>query len=86
MYQLCKKYGVLILEDDPYYYLQYHKGPGGTPGGLQDLGASYLSLDTDGRVVRLDSFAKACFTSFLRNALIFLAGLVMDVLVVVFLL
>lgn len=26
--------------------------------GLWNLGKSYLSLDTDGRVVRLDSFAK----------------------------
>ena len=26
--------------------------------GLGNLGKSYLSLDTDGRVVRLDSFAK----------------------------
>ena len=30
----------------------------GRPLGLQNLGQSYLSLDTDGRVVRLDSFAK----------------------------
>ena len=27
--------------------------------GLQNLGCSFLSLDTDGRVVRLDSVAKA---------------------------
>ena len=29
------------------------------PRGLAGLGASYLSLDVDGRVIRLDSFAKA---------------------------
>ena len=58
------------MEDDPYYYLQF--GPGGveggggdgdaaslaTPRGLHNLGPSYLSLDVDGRVVRLDSFSK----------------------------
>ena len=32
-------------------------GSGDVPG-LWKLGKSYLSLDTDGRVVRLDSFAK----------------------------
>eukprot|EP00884_Botryococcus_braunii_P000742 jgi/Botrbrau1/10669/Bobra.53_2s0024.1 len=58
VYKLCQQYGILILEDDPYFYLQFKRGPGGTPGGLQNLGTSYLSLDTDGRVIRLDSFAK----------------------------
>ena len=48
---------MLILEDDPYFYLQFAPG-GGAPRGLSDLGASYLSMDTDGRVIRLDSFAK----------------------------
>lgn len=64
MYKLCQQYGVLILEDDPYFYLQFKRGPGGTPGGLQNLGASYLSLDTDGRVIRLDSFAKVFILPF----------------------
>ena len=32
----------------------------GNVPGLQNLGSSFLSLDTDGRVVRLDSVAKAC--------------------------
>lgn len=88
MYQLCKEYGVFILEDDPYYYLQYHRGPDGTPGGLQELGTSYLSLDTDGRVIRLDSFAKACFPSLLHTlklSRLGLTGLARDVLVDVFL-
>ena len=48
---------MLILEDDPYFYLQFAPG-GGAPRGLSDLGASYLSMDADGRVIRLDSFAK----------------------------
>ena len=48
---------MLILEDDPYFYLQFAPG-GGAPRGLNGLGASYLSMDADGRVIRLDSFAK----------------------------
>ena len=45
------------MEDDPYYYLQFSPG-GGQPKGLHDLGRSYLSMDVDGRVVRMDSFSK----------------------------
>ena len=44
------------MEDDPYYYLQFK--PGQPPQGLNDLGASYLSMDTENRVLRLDSFSK----------------------------
>jgi hypothetical protein len=33
-------------------------GAAGEVPGLQNLGCSFLSLDTDGRVVRLDSVAK----------------------------
>jgi DNA-binding transcriptional MocR family regulator len=58
IYALCRRHGVLILEDDPYFYLQFAPG-GGAPRGLRGLGESYLSLDADGRVIRLDSFSKA---------------------------
>jgi kynurenine/2-aminoadipate aminotransferase len=47
----------VIIEDDPYYYLQYKVGE--PPRGYNNLGESYLSMDTDGRVIRLDSFSKA---------------------------
>ena len=57
VYALCREHGVLILEDDPYFYLQFEAG-GGAPRGLSRLGASFLSMDVDGRVIRLDSFAK----------------------------
>lgn len=133
VYRLCQRYGILLLEDDPYFFLQYPQGPGDQPArpcpsllppslvpvalqtpplrllphrqdlcpaelllcvalplpfrrtafashahtpavplrrvcpppadavpglhGLRGAG-SYLSLDTDGRVVRIDSFAK----------------------------
>ncbi|KAJ3303347.1 hypothetical protein HDV03_003996 [Kappamyces sp. JEL0829] len=48
VYAVCSKYNVLILEDDPYYYLQYD----------QPLEQSYFSMDRDGRVLRFDSFSK----------------------------
>ena len=60
IYSMCRQHDVIILEDDPYFYLQFANG--GAPQGLQDLGQSYLSLDVDGRVVRLDSFSKVSFT------------------------
>ncbi|RCH85795.1 hypothetical protein CU098_003180 [Rhizopus stolonifer] len=48
VYNICSKYDIMILEDDPYYYLQFDKQR--TP--------SYLSLDVDGRVLRCDSMSK----------------------------
>ncbi|KAI9822668.1 MAG: hypothetical protein M1827_000387 [Pycnora praestabilis] len=76
IYKLCQKYDIIIIEDDPYWYLQYPSGkkangvqqPASTPtsdGGkssgyafLDSLVPSYLSVDTEGRVVRLDTFSK----------------------------
>eukprot|EP00835_Amoeboradix_gromovi_P001356 NODE_60_length_25605_cov_0.732377.p5 type:complete len:393 gc:universal NODE_60_length_25605_cov_0.732377:25107-23929(-) len=46
--ELAVKHDFVILEDDPYYYLQY------TPERLP----SYLSLDTTGHVLRFESFSK----------------------------
>lgn len=48
VYDIARKHGLLIIEDDPYYYLQY--GAERTP--------SLFSMDTDGRVIRCDSFSK----------------------------
>lgn len=82
IYALCQKYDIIIVEDDPYYHLQYpsaerleahyrgkqHDAPSplqgysGRSSGfefLDSLVPSYLSLDTDGRVVRLDTFSKS---------------------------
>ena len=56
IYRICQEFDILIMEDDPYYYLQYT--PGKPPRGLQGLGTSYLKLDTHCRVMRLDSFSK----------------------------
>lgn len=80
IYAVCSKYDVVIVEDEPYWYLQFpsaaieeaksrglpppmptpqHK-PGRSSGYafLDSLTPSFLSLDTDGRVVRLDTFSK----------------------------
>lgn len=62
---------MVIVEDDPYYFLQY---PGYSPQGvdqpfqlksteefLNSLTPSFLSIDTQGRVIRLESFSKTLF-------------------------
>eukprot|EP00937_MAST-01D_sp_MAST-1D-sp2_P006379 g6379.t1 len=56
---------LIVLEDDPYYYLQFGDGPGAALPGESAAGAreggrvpSLLSLDVDGRVLRFDSFSK----------------------------
>ncbi len=84
IYALCVKYDILIIEDDPYWYLQYPSAnpsslaARGTPTStdaqpgernynspkssgfdfLDSLVPSYLSVDTQGRVIRLDTFSK----------------------------
>eukprot|EP00887_Chlorella_sp_A99_P007988 scaffold12.g7988.t1 len=66
VYAIARRYGLLILEDDPYVYLQFKLAPDGKPvppeemPGLRGIAAdgSYLSLDVDGRVIRVDTFAK----------------------------
>ncbi|KAI9750829.1 MAG: hypothetical protein M4579_006291 [Chaenotheca gracillima] len=80
LYQVCHEFDVIIIEDDPYWYLQYPsaldsekvRGEGAKGASLEPLKGhrssgfsfldslvpSYLSVDTDGRVVRLDTFSK----------------------------
>ncbi|ANB11121.1 bifunctional 2-aminoadipate transaminase/aromatic-amino-acid:2-oxoglutarate transaminase [Sugiyamaella lignohabitans] len=80
IYKVCSKYDVVIIEDEPYWFLQYPAAdeedpnppstdPGSTDGHagtkkssgyefLDSLVQSYLEIDTDGRVVRLDTFSK----------------------------
>jgi DNA-binding transcriptional MocR family regulator len=91
IYSLCSKYDIIIVEDDPYWYLQF---PSSTALNttttsdstntsfnpdvpmfanaepvpenwkrsgydfLDSLVPSSLSIDTDGRVIRLDTFSK----------------------------
>lgn len=62
IYAVCRKYDIFIIEDDPYFFLQmpeYDPAANTTETKLYDnLVPSFLSMDTDGRVVRLDSFSK----------------------------
>jgi DNA-binding transcriptional MocR family regulator len=67
IYALCVLYDIIIVEDDPYWYLQYPSStptPAPTPlkssgfAYLDSLIPSYLSIDYQGRVVRLDTFSK----------------------------
>ena len=48
IYSICSEHDILILEDDPYFYLHFSSEP------MQ----SFLSIDVDGRVIRFDSFSK----------------------------
>ncbi|KAJ1723513.1 hypothetical protein LPJ53_002170 [Coemansia erecta] len=69
LYRVAQRHDLVLIEDDPYYYLQFgaYMDPAtvtdaseryaGLPG-LSALQPSLLSLDTDGRVIRLDSFSK----------------------------
>nr|XP_036854732.1 kynurenine/alpha-aminoadipate aminotransferase, mitochondrial isoform X1 [Manis javanica] len=48
IYEVARKYDFLIVEDDPYYFLQFTK----------PWAPTFLSMDIDGRVIRADSFSK----------------------------
>ncbi|KAK3925384.1 Kynurenine/alpha-aminoadipate aminotransferase, mitochondrial [Frankliniella fusca] len=48
IYKLAQDFDLIILEDDAYYYLHF----------FEDNPTSILSMDTDGRVIRFDSFSK----------------------------
>ena len=70
IYQIASEYNLIILEDDPYYWMQF----GGNDeeqgqGREQEQGQeqeqnqsnrtkSFLSMDVEGRVLRFDSFSK----------------------------
>ncbi|KAF3770765.1 PLP-dependent transferase [Cryphonectria parasitica EP155] len=83
LYAVCSKFDVIIVEDDPYWYLQFpsaaseeSKSRNRPPVAdafsesslknnkssgyefLDSLVPSFLSVDVDGRVVRLDTFSK----------------------------
>ncbi|XP_034413030.1 kynurenine/alpha-aminoadipate aminotransferase, mitochondrial [Cyclopterus lumpus] len=48
VYKLARQYDMLIIEDDPYYFLQFDK----------PWAPTFLSMDVDGRILRTDSFSK----------------------------
>ncbi|KAJ2692435.1 hypothetical protein GGH99_001735 [Coemansia sp. RSA 1285] len=76
IYAVACKHNLAIIEDDPYYFLQFAPFSTGRSlenavgaAGLLDVDSgeqqqvgplvpSLLSLDTEGRVIRLDSFSK----------------------------
>lgn len=59
IYRVCQKHGIFIVEDDPYHYLQFSlENPESQPGVSALETHSFLPFDVDGRVVRLDTFAK----------------------------
>lgn len=74
VYAICQKHDIFIIEDEPYYFLQMDpyvpgaakasKGapqpphPETIPEFLSSLVPTLLSMDVDGRVLRMDSFSK----------------------------
>ncbi|KAH0547894.1 hypothetical protein GP486_008366, partial [Trichoglossum hirsutum] len=68
LYRVAQKHDLYILEDEPYYFLQMQPytsddvPPAPLPRTYEDfleaLVPSLLSMDVDGRVMRLDSFSK----------------------------
>jgi aromatic amino acid aminotransferase I / 2-aminoadipate transaminase len=69
VYAVCSKHDVIILEDEPYYYIQMppyspSRGNDDSDGQespeefLKSLLPTLLSMDVDGRVLRMDSFSK----------------------------
>jgi len=79
VYELCRRFDVWIMEDDPYHYLQWRennatgnaggKGVGddvhrealgltGLLAGAGRVAISYLGMDVDQRVIRVDTFSK----------------------------
>jgi len=47
IFEIARLYDIVIIEDDPYYFIQF-----------EDSIPSYQSMDTEGRVIRTDSFSK----------------------------
>ncbi|KAJ4264432.1 hypothetical protein NW762_005632 [Fusarium torreyae] len=70
LYAVCVEFDIVIVEDDPYYCLQYPKStpnadntfqPVSSETFINSLVPSFLSIDTQGRVIRLESFSKTLF-------------------------
>jgi DNA-binding transcriptional MocR family regulator len=59
IYATAARHGFLIVEDDAYFYLQHRADTPQRPVPILDgLGPSFLSVDTNGIVLRLDTFSK----------------------------
>ncbi|KAH9943153.1 PLP-dependent transferase [Epithele typhae] len=69
IYDICVQYDIIIVEDDPYYFLQMGEYVAKSMRSSQvefsdskawiaSLEPSYLKIDYQGRVIRLDTFSK----------------------------
>lgn len=61
IYRLAQRHDLYIVEDEPYYYLQLSRCEVNKSSDVTQtcgLIQSYLSLDIDGRVLRMDSLSK----------------------------
>lgn len=70
IYDVCVEFDVLIVEDDPYYFLQQGEykmkservsqssAKHDSAAFIASLAPSFLKIDTQGRVIRLDTFSK----------------------------
>ncbi|KAH6657578.1 aromatic aminotransferase Aro8 [Truncatella angustata] len=68
VYNICVRYDVIIVEDDPYFFLQYPEfdlsatsteyKAASNDEYLSSLIPSFLHVDYQGRVIRLESFSK----------------------------
>ncbi|KAL1744489.1 pyridoxal phosphate-dependent transferase [Schizophyllum fasciatum] len=75
IYEICVQHDIIIVEDDPYYFLQL---PAYKPGGdrslpptahspdefLAGLVPTFLHLDREGRVIRLETVSKTLAPGF----------------------
>jgi len=60
VYNIARKANMLIIEDDPYWFVQYGKNKMPERSAFQRPSLpSLLSMDEDKRVIRLDSMSKA---------------------------
>lgn len=75
IYDICKRHDIIIVEDDPYYFLQlptYKPRSASSPSDklslekldILSLEPSFLRYDEDGRVIRLESFSKVRYDLF----------------------
>ncbi|KAL1724222.1 pyridoxal phosphate-dependent transferase [Schizophyllum commune] len=75
IYEICVKHDIIIVEDDPYYFLQLpqyqHRGDralspeGPTPDAfLASLVSTFLHFDREGRVIRLETVSKTLAPGF----------------------
>ena len=61
VYEVAVKNDLYIIEDDPYYFLQLDISGGKASSAenyFKHLPSSYLSLDSSGRVLRMDTLSK----------------------------